>query len=86
MAQIKYYLNAPIIDNFKTLKEEAVKFLMSWYHDDKIWLDQPITINAKLINFITDLPLDGDWVEEPCPARKIYRVISKREELKRFTD
>ena len=41
-AQIKCYLNAPIVDNFRTLKEEAMKFLMSRYHDDKIWLDQPI--------------------------------------------
>lgn len=60
--RIKSYLNAPIINNFGTLKEEVVKFLMSWYHDGKIWLDQPITINAKLINFITDLPLNGDQV------------------------
>lgn len=59
---IKSYLNAPIIDNFRTLKEEVAKFLVSRYHDGKIWLDQPITINAKLINFITDLPLNGDQV------------------------
>ena len=52
----------PIVDNFGTLKEEATKFLMSRYHDDKIWLSQPFTINTKLINFITDLPLNGDQV------------------------
>ena len=28
-ARIKSYLNAPIIDSFGTLKEEAVKFLVS---------------------------------------------------------
>lgn len=60
--RIKSYLNAPIVDNFGTLKEEATKFLLSWYHDSKIWLDQPITINAKLISFITGLPLNGDQV------------------------
>ena len=38
-ARIKSYLNAPIIDNFGTLKEEAAKFLVSRYHDRKIWLD-----------------------------------------------
>ena len=64
VARIKSYLNAPIIDNFGTLKEEAVKFLVSRYHDGKIWLDQPITINSKLINFITNLPLNG----EPVPV------------------
>lgn len=53
VARIKSYLNAPIIDNFGTLKEKAVKFIVSRYHDGKIWLDQPITINNKLINFIT---------------------------------
>lgn len=63
VAKIKSYLNAPIIDNFGTLKEEAVKFLVSSYHDGKIWLDQPITINRKLIKFITSLPLNG----EPVP-------------------
>jgi hypothetical protein len=62
MAWIKSYLNAPIINNFGTLKEEAAKFLVRRYHDDKIWLDQLITINAKLINFINDLPLNGDQV------------------------
>ena len=62
MVRIKSYLNAPIVDNFGTLKEEATKFLVSRYHDGKIWLDQPITINAKIINFITGLPLNGDLV------------------------
>ena len=62
IARIKSYLNAPIIDNFGTLKEEVMKFLVSQYHDGKIWLDQPITINARLINFITGLPLNGDQV------------------------
>ena len=70
VAQIKSYLNAPIIDNFRTLKEEVVKFLVSRYHDDKIWLDQPITINARLRNFITGLLLNGDQVlvESKNPA------------------
>ena len=36
-AWIKSYLNAPIIDNFETLKEETVKFLVSRYHKGKIW-------------------------------------------------
>ena len=62
MAWIKSYLNAPIVNNFGTLKEEETKFLVSRYHDGKIWLDQPITINARLINFITGLPLNGDLV------------------------
>ena len=59
---VKSYMNAPIIDNFRTLKEEVFKFLVSWYHDGKIWLDHPITINNKLINFITNLPLNGEPV------------------------
>ena len=62
VARIKSYMNAPIIDNFGTLKEEVVKILVSRYHDGKIWLDQPITINNKLINFIIDLPLNGELV------------------------
>ena len=72
--RIKSYLNAPIVDNFGTLKEEAKKLLVSRYHDGKIWLDQPITINARLINFITDLPLNGDSV----PVRsKIPALLEK---------
>jgi len=35
---------------------------MIWYDDGRIWLDQQITINAKLINFIIGLPLNGDQV------------------------
>ena len=60
--KIKSYLNAPIIDNFGTLKEEAVKFLVSQYHTRKIWLDLPIIINNKVINFIIGLPLNGEPV------------------------
>lgn len=63
--RIKSYLNAPIVDNFGTLKEEVVKLLVSRYHDGKIWLDQPISITNKLINFITSLPL----YEESVPVR-----------------
>ena len=59
-ARIKLYLNAPIVDNFGTLKEEAIKFIIKRYHDEKIWVDQPIAITENLINFITCLPLDGD--------------------------
>ena len=38
-ARIKSYLNATIVDNFGTLKEEAVKFIINRYHDRKIWLN-----------------------------------------------
>ena len=64
-SRIKSYMNVPIIDNFGTLKEEAARFLVSWYHDGNIWPDQPITINNKLINFITNLPFN----KEPVPVR-----------------
>ena len=60
--RIKSYLNAPIVDNFGSLKEEVVKFIVSWYHDGKIWLDQPIATIGKLINFTTGLPLNGEHV------------------------
>ena len=61
-SRIKLYLNASIIDNFGTLKEEAVKFLVSQYHDGKIWIDQTMTINTKLIKFITNLPLNEEQI------------------------
>lgn len=61
-SRIKSYLNTPIIDNFGTLKEEIVKFLVSWYHNGKIWHDQPISITGKLVNFITSLLLNGELV------------------------
>lgn len=60
--RIKTYFNAPIIDNIDNLKEEATKFLVSRYHDGKIWLDEPIGIIGKLINFITSLPLNGETI------------------------
>ena len=63
-ARIKSYLNAPNIDNFRNLKEEVAKFLVSRYHDGKFWLDRPIAIIGKLINFIIDLPLN----REPVPV------------------
>ena len=56
--------------------EEAIKFLISRYHDGKIWLDQPIAITGKLINFITGLPLN----------REVILVSSKNPSLlERFT-
>ena len=52
------------MENFSNLKEEEAKFLISRYHDGKFWLNQPIAITKKLINFITSLPLNG----EPIPV------------------
>lgn len=57
--RIKSYLNAPIVNKFGALKEEVIKFIVRWYHDRKIWLDQPIAITNKLINLITGVPLNG---------------------------
>ena len=86
--RIKSYLNAPIIGNFRTLKEEAAKFIISRYHDEKIWLDQPITITRKLINFITSLPLNGEPIlvgsKNTNPTLKVYSINPKREKFKRF--
>lgn len=62
--RIKAYINAPIIDNFDNSKEEPAKFLVRRYHNEKIWLDEPIAITDNLINFITSIPLSG----EPIPV------------------
>lgn len=62
IAKIKTYLNAPIMANFDNINEEACKFLVSRYHDGKIWINHPIEITPKLINFITRLPVKGDLV------------------------
>lgn len=58
-AKIKNYLNAPILETFDNLKEEAAKFLVSRYHNMKIWLDEPIEINLKFVNFIAKLSVKG---------------------------
>lgn len=63
VAKIKAYLNSPIMGIFDNLKEEASKFLVSRYHDGKIWIDDPIEITPKLINFITGLPVKGELVQ-----------------------
>ena len=80
-AIIKSYLNAPIIDSFGTLKEEAAKFLVSRYHDRNIWLDQPIAIIEKIINLITDLPLNGNHIpvgsNNPALLEKFIGITQK---------
>lgn len=44
---------------FDNIKEEVAKFLVSHYDDVKIWLDKPIEITPKIINFITRLLIKG---------------------------
>lgn len=74
VARIESYLNTPIVDKFGTLKEEAIKFLVSRYHDGKIWQHQPIAITDKLIIFITNLTLNRELV----PVRsKILAPLEK---------
>jgi hypothetical protein len=62
VAKIKSYLNTPILESFENNKEKAAKFLVSYYHDGKFWLDEPIKITPKLINFVTRFPIKGNPV------------------------
>lgn len=63
IVKIKTYLNAPIMTSFNNIKEEVVKFLVIHYHDSKIWLNKPIEITPKLINFIIGLPVKGYTIQ-----------------------
>ena len=60
--KIKSYLNAPILASLDNIKEEVAKFMVSRYHNRKIWIDEPIEITPNLINFITDFPVKRDLV------------------------
>ena len=90
IAIIKSYLNAPIIDNFGNLKEEVAKFIVSRYHDGILWLDQPIAIIEKLINFIIGLPLNGEPIlvgsKNPSLLERFTISTQKGKKLKRTTN
>ena len=39
-ADIWYYLGTPLVADFLGLKEEAIKFIISQYHDGTLWLEK----------------------------------------------
>ena len=50
--------------SFGGTKETAVKFIISRYHNDKIYFDRPIDISGEVIYKLTGLSNQG----EPIPV------------------
>jgi len=59
---IRHILGAPQVADMGQWKEEAAKFIFSWYHQGYLWLDQPIEIIDRLLYRILGIPRVGDKV------------------------
>ena len=82
------YMNTPFMASFGGMKEATVKFIISWYHNGKFYVDRPVKISGEVIYKL-------DWSlkpRRPCPCRhkrRTGRTTNKntnREELERAND
>ena len=49
------------------LKDLAAKYVVSRFHDGKLWLDHPMEITEDLIHHVIGLPKKGDKVPMDMP-------------------
>jgi len=68
--RIREILEVPLVAYLQGMKEEAKKYLVSRYHNGKLWLDQPHSIFRTTINLITRLPYKEPKV--PTTANVIH--------------
>jgi len=68
---ISRYLGAPQIAKMGNLKDLAAKYIVSRFHDGKLWLDNPVEITEDLIHHVMGLPKKGDRVPMDMPSAKM---------------
>ena len=56
------YANALLMASFGGMKEAAVKFIISRYHNGRFYFDEPINISGDVIPKLTSLSNKGDPV------------------------
>ena len=49
------YINAPLMASFGGMKETAVIFIISQYHNGKFYFDRPVKISGEVIHKLTSL-------------------------------
>jgi len=70
---ILMYMSAPQIAKMGNLKDLAAKYIVSRFHDGKLWLDNPIEITEHLIHHVTGLPRSGEKVPMDMPIAKMVQ-------------
>ena len=50
---ILHYLNAPLMENFRGMKEIIAKFIISRYHKGKFYFDRSIEVSKEVIYKLT---------------------------------
>ena len=56
------YANAPLMASFTGMKEAAVKFIISRYHNGRFYFDRPIDSTGDVISRLTGLSNQGSLV------------------------
>ena len=59
---IMSYMNTPFMAIFGEMKETAVKFIITRYHNGKFYFDRPVEISGEVIYKLTSLSNQGDPV------------------------
>ena len=54
------YMNAPLMASFGGTKENIAKFIISQYHNGKLYFDRPVEISSETIYKLTWLLNKGD--------------------------
>ena len=54
------YANALLMASFGGMKEAAIKFIISRYHNNQFYFDEPVDISRDVISKLTSLSNKGD--------------------------
>ena len=72
-ARILTYLSAPQIAKMGNLKDLVAKYIVSRFHDGKLWLDNLIEITEDLIHHVIGLPRSGEKLPMDIPTKKMLQ-------------
>jgi hypothetical protein len=56
----------------------CVKLLLSCYHGGYLWLNRCITVDLTLINWITELCMQGPDPQDFYPGKAMDRALAQR--------
>ena len=67
------YMNAPLMDIFAETKDIIAQFIVSIYHNGKLYFDGPVEISGDMIHRLTGLLNKG----EPILVRSNLDLVEK---------
>jgi hypothetical protein len=72
---IRHYLGAPQITDLKVWKEEALKYIINWFHGGHLYLEYPIGIVGGLNIESQGFYMRGFQCQKPLIMSTRYNIL-----------